>query len=66
MKGPAMAARHIDFDFHSERAKAELELARRADSAAAAHAHLRLSQLHAERLRGLGGDGPAITLHHID
>jgi hypothetical protein len=59
-----MAAQHLDFEFHSERAKAELDLARRAETAAAAQAHLRLSQLHAEKLRGLGGGGPALSLVH--
>ena len=50
-----MAAQHGDFEFHTERAKAELDLARRAETAQAASAHLQLSRLHVEKLRGLGG-----------
>jgi hypothetical protein len=57
-----MAAQHLDFEFHSERAKAELDLASRAATAAAASAHLRLSQLHVEKLRGLGTAAPALSL----
>jgi hypothetical protein len=41
----------VDFEFHAQRAKAELDLARRAASAAAASAHLGLSRLHVERMR---------------
>ncbi len=57
-----MTARQPDLEFHSRRVKAELDLARSASSAVVAEAHLRLSQLHAEKLRSLGTAAPALSL----
>ncbi len=49
---------------HSERAKAELDLASRADNEKVAKAHFDLSALHLKRLHSLGVEpaGPVMAL----
>ena len=44
-----------DREYHTERARAELDRAYRAESSVAAEAHLKLSSLHMKRLQALGG-----------
>lgn len=45
-----------DIDYHRARASRELNLGLTTSCMAAARAHLRLSSLHMERVRSLGGD----------
>ena len=50
---------HIEIEFHSERAMAELDMALRAGSVPAAKAHFSLSTLHSERADSLRARQPA-------
>lgn len=49
-------------DYHSKRAMTELDMSLRAGSLLASRAHAKLSALHLERLRALGGAGPEISM----
>jgi hypothetical protein len=55
--------RRDDKDYHSERARAEIDLAYRADTQVAAEAHLRLSALHLARLRMDATESKAPTIN---
>lgn len=51
-------------DYHSQRAKAELDLALKAESADAARAHHRLASLHRERSEAAASSDP-LTQHRL-
>ena len=44
---------HNDSEYHTQRARAELDWAYRAENRFAAEAHMRLSAMHMERMRQL-------------